>query len=169
MFQPTFASLLPVPCRWSMHRTGKYKSINLTFGIFPFIATMLISTMNENSSPARLWLSIVRNGPTATRQAPNITQIPLGFGNAVVLQTMLSESLRESSLLLLYSLFKLLSWPTSLVSRTILSRTHSVDRHAPLLESAMAVGTGFGQIFRSVGQVCGVARVVELSLTHRLV
>ena len=46
--------------RWSMHRTGKYKFINLTFGILPFIATMLISTMNENSSPARLWLSIVR-------------------------------------------------------------------------------------------------------------
>ena len=31
----------------------------------------------------------------------------------------------------------------------------------------MAVGTGFGQIFRSVGQVRAVAQVVELSLTRR--
>ncbi|KAF9646609.1 MFS general substrate transporter [Thelephora ganbajun] len=90
---------------WSMHRTGKYRSINLTFGISPFIATMLIATMNENSSPARLWLSI----------------IPLGFGNGVVLQTMLIALLA----------------------------------HIP--QSAMAVGTGFGQLFRSVGQVGGVA------------
>ena len=43
-----------------MHRTGKYKLINLTCGILPFIGMVLIVTMNENSSPARLWLSIVR-------------------------------------------------------------------------------------------------------------
>jgi len=48
-------------------------------------------------------------------------QIPLGFGNAVVLQTMLIALLA----------------------------------HIP--QSVMAVGTGFGQIFRSVGQVGGVA------------
>lgn len=66
---------------------------------------MLIVSMNENSSPARLWLSI----------------IPLGFGNAVVLQTMLIALLA----------------------------------HIP--QSAMAVGTGFGQLFRGVGQVGGVA------------
>ena len=64
LFQPTFASCSPLTCRWSMHRTGKYKFINMTFGIFPFIATALISTMNEHSSPARLWLSIVRHDPT---------------------------------------------------------------------------------------------------------
>ena len=75
-----------------MHRTGKYKFINLTFGILPFIATILISTMNENSSPTRLWLSIVRKPSLKDSwQNPNTTQIPLGFGNAVVLQTMLSE------------------------------------------------------------------------------
>jgi len=90
---------------WYMHKTGRYKIINLTFGILPFIATMLIATMHEDSSPARLWLSI----------------IPFGFGNAVVLQTMLIALLA----------------------------------HIP--QSAMAVGTGFGQIFRSVGQVGGVA------------
>lgn len=46
-------------CRWSMHAMGKYKFINLTFGILPFFATILLATMNENSSPARLWFSIV--------------------------------------------------------------------------------------------------------------
>ncbi|KAA1475860.1 MFS general substrate transporter [Dentipellis sp. KUC8613] len=89
---------------WMMHRTGKYKLINLIFGFFPFIAAVLITQMRETSPPAQLWLSI----------------IPLGFGNAVVLQTML---------------IALLS-------------------HLP--KSAMAVGTGFGQLFRGVGQVCGV-------------
>jgi hypothetical protein len=90
---------------WYMHKTGRYRTINLTFGIFPFIATVLIATMHENSSPARLWLSI----------------IPFGFGNAVVLQTMLIALLA----------------------------------HIP--QSIMAVGTGFGQLFRSIGQVGGVA------------
>jgi len=90
---------------WVMHRTGKYKLLNTVFGFFPFIAAMLIITMNENSSPAQLWLSI----------------IPLGFGNAVVLQTMLIALLA----------------------------------HIP--QSVMAVGTGFAQLFRSIGQVGGVA------------
>lgn len=42
-----------------MHRTGKYKRLNLIFGLFPFIATVLISIMREDSSPVQLWLSIV--------------------------------------------------------------------------------------------------------------
>ncbi|OJA19157.1 hypothetical protein AZE42_05381 [Rhizopogon vesiculosus] len=82
---------------WMMHRTGKYKLINLIFGVFPFIGITLITLMREDSGPLQMWLSI----------------IPLGFGNAVVLQTMLK------------------SW--------------------------MAVGTGFGQVFRGLGQVGGVA------------
>lgn len=76
--------------------TGKYKFISLTFGILPFIATVLIATMNEDSSPARLWLSIVRKRKTPLRlfrTSDFVLQIPFGFGNAVVLQTMLSESL----------------------------------------------------------------------------
>jgi len=43
-----------------MHRTGKYKLLNLTFGIFPFIATILIRKMRVDSGPLQLWLSIVR-------------------------------------------------------------------------------------------------------------
>ncbi|KAE9408977.1 MFS general substrate transporter [Gymnopus androsaceus JB14] len=90
---------------WMMHRTGKYKMINLIFGIFPFIGTVLISQIHENSGWIQSWFSI----------------IPMGFGNAVVLQTMLSALLA----------------------------------HIP--ESHMAVGTGFGQLFRGIGQVGGVA------------
>ncbi|KAJ7672431.1 major facilitator superfamily domain-containing protein [Mycena polygramma] len=90
---------------WMMHRTGRYKNINLIFGIFPFIGAVLISLMREDSGPIQSWLSI----------------IPLGFGNAVVLQTMLIALL------------------------------------AHLPESHMAVGTGFGQLFRGIGQVGGVA------------
>ncbi|SJL05054.1 uncharacterized protein ARMOST_08426 [Armillaria ostoyae] len=90
---------------WMMHRTGKYKTINLICGLFPFVATVLILQMKEDSGPIQSWLSI----------------IPLGFGNAVVLQTMLIALL------------------------------------AHLPESHMAVGTGFGQVFRGIGQVGGVA------------
>ncbi|CCM04545.1 uncharacterized protein FIBRA_06726 [Fibroporia radiculosa] len=90
---------------WIMHQTGRYKRLNLIFGLFPFVAAILISLMREDSPPAQLWLSI----------------IPLGFGNAVVLQTMLIALL------------------------------------AHLPESSMAVGTGFGQLFRGIGQVGGVA------------
>ncbi|KAJ7221383.1 vacuolar amino acid permease [Mycena pura] len=88
-----------------MHRTGRYKTINLIFGFFPFIGAVLISLMRQDSGPIQSWLSI----------------IPLGFGNAVVLQTMLIALL------------------------------------AHLPESQMAVGTGFGQLFRGIGQVGGVA------------
>ncbi|KAJ6523477.1 major facilitator superfamily domain-containing protein [Mycena vulgaris] len=90
---------------WMMHRTGRYKKINLIFGILPFVSAVLIALMREDSGPIQSWLSI----------------IPLGFGNAVVLQTM------QIALL------------------------------AFLPESHMAVGTGFGNLFRGIGQVGGVA------------
>ncbi|TFK45918.1 vacuolar amino acid permease [Heliocybe sulcata] len=90
---------------WMMHKTGKYKMINLIFGICPFIGAVLVSTMKENSNPVHLWVGIV----------------PLGFGNSIVLQTMLIALL------------------------------------ANIPRDAMAVGTGFGQLFRGVGQVGGVA------------
>ncbi|PSR72112.1 hypothetical protein PHLCEN_2v12027 [Hermanssonia centrifuga] len=82
---------------WIIHKTGNYKRLNLIFGLFPFVSAILLSIMREDSPPIQLWLSI----------------IPLGFGNAVVLQTMLN--------------------------------------------SAIAIGTGFGQLFRGIGQVGGVA------------
>ncbi|GLB35661.1 putative vacuolar amino acid permease [Lyophyllum shimeji] len=88
-----------------MHRTGRYKTINFIFGWFPFIGASLIASLHKDSSPYLTWLSI----------------FPLGFGNAVVLQTMLIALLI----------------------------------HLP--ESQMAVGTGFGILFRGVGQVGGVA------------
>ncbi|KDR82136.1 hypothetical protein GALMADRAFT_240663 [Galerina marginata CBS 339.88] len=90
---------------WMMHKTGRYKTLNLVFGAFPFIGAASIYYIREDSGPLQSWLSI----------------IPLGFGNAVVLQTMLIALL------------------------------------AHLPEDCMAVGTGFGQLFRGVGQVGGVA------------
>jgi hypothetical protein len=42
-----------------MHRTGKYKLINLIFGFFPFIGITLITLMREDSGPLQMWLSIV--------------------------------------------------------------------------------------------------------------
>ncbi|KAJ7932767.1 vacuolar amino acid permease [Mycena leptocephala] len=90
---------------WMMHKMGRYKAINLIFGIFPFVGAVLISRMQEDSGPLQSWLSI----------------IPLGFGNAVVIQTNLIALL------------------------------------AHLSESQTAVGTGFAQVFRGIGQVGGVA------------
>ncbi|KAF8801910.1 MFS general substrate transporter [Phlegmacium glaucopus] len=94
---------------WMMHRTGEYKMLNMIFGILPFFAAILMTQMKEDSHPAHLWLSIM----------------PLGFGNAVVLQTMFNSFL------------------VALVS------------HLP--ESQMAVGTGFAQLLRGLGQVGGLA------------
>lgn len=89
---------------WIMHRTGRYRTVTLVCGILPFISAVMISRMTEKSHPLVLWLGI----------------FPLGFGNAVVLQTML---------------IALLS-------------------HIPA--SALAIGTGFSQFWRGVGQVSGV-------------
>ncbi|KAJ3551201.1 hypothetical protein NM688_g4846 [Phlebia brevispora] len=104
---------------WWMHRTGKYRTLTLICGIFPFISAIMISCMKEDSHPLLLWLGI----------------FPLGFGNAVVLQTMLIALLA----------------------------------HIP--ESALAVGTGFSQLFRGIGQVSGVglsAAVFQSSLNTEL-
>ncbi|THG94206.1 hypothetical protein EW026_g7218 [Hermanssonia centrifuga] len=90
---------------WMTHKTGKYKRLNLIFGLFPFVAAILLSMMREDSRPIVLWLNT----------------LPSGFGNTVVLQTMLIALL------------------------------------AHLPNSAIAVGTGFGQLFRGIGQVGGVA------------
>ncbi|KAF8173296.1 vacuolar amino acid permease [Pholiota molesta] len=57
---------------WMMRRYGRYKTMNMIFGAFPFLAAMLMMQMKESSNQAHLWLTIM----------------PLGFGNAVVLQTM---------------------------------------------------------------------------------
>ncbi|KAF8589744.1 MFS general substrate transporter [Ramaria rubella] len=88
-----------------MTATGKYKLLDSIFGMGPFIATVLLSRLNENSGVFAQWFSI----------------IPMGFGNAVVLQT------------------------------TLIALLVHVDR------SAMAVATGFGQLWRGIGQVIGVA------------
>ena len=74
-----------------MHRSGRYKALNLTLGIFPLVSTVLIYLIREDSSDAHLWLSIVSSSLLNCARLTH-HQIPLGFGNAVVLQTMLSTS-----------------------------------------------------------------------------
>ncbi|KAJ7119153.1 major facilitator superfamily domain-containing protein [Mycena epipterygia] len=58
---------------WMMYKTGRYNTLSLVFGIFQFVGAVLRSRMLTNSDSGSLqsWFSI----------------IPLGFGNAVVLQT----------------------------------------------------------------------------------
>jgi hypothetical protein len=84
-----------------MHRVGRYKLLNMIFGCFPFIGAVLITFMKVDSSPAQQWLSIVKI--LLVQSLPGLltayfAQIPLGFGNAVVLQTMLSKSLSVVSM-----------------------------------------------------------------------
>ncbi|KAH7335239.1 MFS general substrate transporter [Rhizoctonia solani] len=90
---------------WYMSKTGRYKILTDIFGLFPCVASLLIYRLQENSSGFEQWFSI----------------IPMGFGNAVVLQT------------------------------TLMCLLASIDT------SQLAVGTGFTQLFRGVGQVLGVA------------
>ncbi|KAG9003578.1 hypothetical protein FRB93_010996 [Tulasnella sp. JGI-2019a] len=90
---------------WLMHRTGKYKTLNVTFGILPTLTALALSRLRTDSWTVTQWLTIV----------------PLGFGNAVVLQTTLIALL------------------------------------ASIPHSMLAVGTGFTQLFRGIGQVSGVA------------
>ena len=44
-----------------MHATGRYKTLNLVFGAFPFIGAVLIYKMREDSGFIQSWLSIVRD------------------------------------------------------------------------------------------------------------
>ncbi|GJJ11782.1 hypothetical protein Clacol_006020 [Clathrus columnatus] len=102
-----------------MSSTGRYKLLDSIFGIAPFFATTLMSRLDENSGFFAQWCSI----------------IPLGFGNAVVLQT------------------------------TLIALLVSVEH------SAMAVATGFNQLWRGIGQVWGVAfasAIFQSLLDHEL-
>ena len=67
--------------------------LNMIFGILPFFAAILMTQMKEDSHPAHLWLSIVKHffPRSFDLGAHSLTQMPLGFGNAVVLQTMFSQ------------------------------------------------------------------------------
>jgi len=42
-----------------MHKTGKYKMLNLIFGIFPFVGATAICLINEKSGFIQSWFSIV--------------------------------------------------------------------------------------------------------------
>ncbi|KAJ6606028.1 MFS general substrate transporter [Mycena vulgaris] len=53
---------------WMMHRTGRYKAINLIFAIFPFVSAVLIPRIREDSVPLQSWLRIQTNLTTELRQ-----------------------------------------------------------------------------------------------------
>lgn len=44
---------------WMIHRTGKYRILNLICGIFPTLACIFLMRMRPDSGPIQLWLSIV--------------------------------------------------------------------------------------------------------------
>ena len=73
-----------------MRRMGRYKTLTLSFGFLPFLASVLLARLEEGSSQAHQWLTIVRmHGANGVWTYNNfVNQIPLGFGNGVVLQTM---------------------------------------------------------------------------------
>lgn len=55
-----FISTLPCDTyRWMMQKTGRYKMLNMVFGIFPLGAALLLTQMREDSGWAHQWLSIV--------------------------------------------------------------------------------------------------------------
>ncbi|KAL4260332.1 MFS transporter superfamily protein [Pleurotus pulmonarius] len=90
---------------WMMKKYGAYKLLNMVFGCLPFIAAATMATMSEHSGVFKQWIAIM----------------PLGFGNAIVLQTMY------------------------------------IALVANLPASQMAIGTGFSQLLRGLGQVGGLA------------
>ena len=78
-----------------MNKTGRFKTLMNICGIFPAVAGILIAQMSEDSGFVALWLSIVSTFPFQyaghIRLSICYLKIPLGFGNAAVLQTALSE------------------------------------------------------------------------------
>lgn len=142
---------LPCHCHWRkciwrfmMRRHARYKTLNAVFGILPFIAALLMTQMRVNSHWVHLWCTIVRLHITYHILSLNVTdfldyrrQMPLGFGNAVVLQTMYSERP--------YSTFSMESWQLMPRSNTKVALVSSLP------DSQMAVGTGFVQLLRGLG------------------
>src|SRR5262245_20668488 len=49
--------------RWMIHRTGKYKIINMIFGVFPLVGTILMMQITEDSGWLQKWFSIVCSSP----------------------------------------------------------------------------------------------------------
>ncbi|KAG6836131.1 hypothetical protein H0H93_011051 [Arthromyces matolae] len=96
---------------YMMHRMGRYKVINLTFGWFPFIGASMVASLRKDSSAFLTWFGIVG----ACHFEKHMTYAHLA-GH--------------------------LPDPPRIWKRC---------------ESQMAVGTGFGQLFRGIGQVGGVA------------
>lgn len=120
-----------------MNKTGRYKRLNLIFGICPFLAAVLLTRMSETSSQIELWLSIVcvMNG------LPH----ELALTNEPSSRFLLDSEMLSSCKLCLVSG----SQPPA--NNTRLTSCELVALLAHLPQSVMAVGTGFAQLFRGIG------------------
>ncbi|KAG8221430.1 major facilitator superfamily domain-containing protein [Butyriboletus roseoflavus] len=65
---------------WWVHRTGKYTTLNLVFGIIPLSGLIPIIFMREDSEFIPKWFSV----------------FPIGFGNAIVFVTVMSMEFFQS-------------------------------------------------------------------------
>ncbi|KIJ29228.1 hypothetical protein M422DRAFT_61856 [Sphaerobolus stellatus SS14] len=108
---------------WILRKTGRYKQLINIFGIFPFFALLSMTQLSKESSPFWQWICIV----------------PLGFGNAVLMQT------------------------------TYIALVGHIEA------SMIPIALGFAQLWRGLGQICGVAvssavfqSSLLLQLTRRL-
>lgn len=108
-----------------MHRTGRYRTLTLICGVLPFISALMISTMTADSHPLLLWMGIVCVLSFDTSFLSYASpQFPLGFGNAVVLQTMLSE-LPHSSIPMETNIPQSLCYRTYQVCTSDIASSHS--------------------------------------------
>jgi len=55
-----------------MHRTGRYKLLNVVFGVFPTVAALLIARLKPDSHPVIQWISIVSLACDRCRLATNL-------------------------------------------------------------------------------------------------
>lgn len=135
-----------------MHRTGKYKTINLVFGILPLCGLVPIIFLREDSGFMQKWFSVV----------------PIGFGNAVVFQTVLSKSLYAIGHLdvsLIASFWDSCAAGSFIGYVRTRHRNKKSDVYVVRQESQMAFGTAFGQLFRGLGK-CLLAPVRSVHVTH---
>ena len=78
----------------------------------------------------------------------SLTQIPLGFGNSIVSETMLSMAFSPTALLIYWTNMQLHCWLIYPV-RTSLIISPQLNNHS--IESQIAMGTGFSRLFRGLG------------------
>lgn len=123
-----------------MRRYGRYKTLNMIFGILPFCAAILMTQMKETSNPAHLWMSIVCIAFFHTTFSYDLSffRCPSALATPSSYKPCTVEFQYEEKFIRSWVLTGM-ACPVALVS------------HLP--ESQMAVGTGFAQLLRGLGIV----------------